>query len=156
MKKLLPFGVLVLLVAGGLAFAAASIDYRDSVQFMRAGLWVLPSSLNAQATTANKVTRMHNCGGRVDYDFPAIGPGGTGQAGGHLLSNAIPCTGALLGDDCHVKSTGGDGGILPDLFLSCYVSAANTVRIQANAMLDDAGTLDPSDAGHYIYIRSAQ
>ena len=103
------------LVGAGAAFAI-NVDFNPIPVWNQGGIWVMPSSLGAQITATNKVTRM--LAGSETFDF----------ANTTIVcedSTGVTVTGAQVGDTCHVglPAAPGNGSF------TCYVSAANTVKV---------------------------
>lgn len=133
--------------------AAAFVAITNTPAWFQGGIWVLPKSLNAQTTTAQKLTRAPGCD--LDYDFPALGP--DGKVGGGASTWAKTCTGAQMGDTCTVGAKAyADGGVPLDVLLSCFVTAPDTVVVHAHSLVNDAGVLNPVDAGYHVRLFSNQ
>jgi hypothetical protein len=99
-----------------LAGQVSNID--NTVRWMKGGFWALPQTLAAQATSAMKVTRMLGASATVDFASTAIGK---------IESTGITVTGALVGDPCAVGVPAAAGALKAQY--SCYVSAADTVKV---------------------------
>lgn len=149
MKNKFGFAVfLVVLLAAGLGLAAreARVEDYNSVYpaWFRSGFYVGPASINPPADDTNKVTRM--LAGSITFDF----------ASGTIVcedSTGITITGAQVGDPCFVGPpetlTAGGTGLHHNF--TCYVSAANTVKVRACA----AGTVDnPGSATFKVRVLS--
>lgn len=154
MKNLSLKSVVLLAIAiAGVASAAAFVQVVAQTAWFQNGIWVLPKSLNAQTTTAQKLTRAPGCD--LDYDFPALGP--DGKVGGGASTWAKTCTGAQMGDACSVGSKAyADGGVPVDVLLNCFVTAPDTVVVHAHSLVNDAGVLNPVDAGYHVRLFSNQ
>lgn len=145
--------VLLTIALGGLAYAAANVVPQDGAFWFRNGIWILPKSLNTSVTSAQKLTRAPGCD--LDYDFPALGP--DGKVGGGASTWAKTCTGAQMGDACSVGSKAyADGGVPVDVLLNCFVTAPDTVVVHAHSLVNDAGELNPVDAGYHVRLFSNQ
>lgn len=149
--KMRTFVMLLALITVGGAVAAAPAIFTTPIQ-AKAGVWILPQSLNAY-TAAEKLTRAPGCD--LDYDFPALGP--DGKVGGGASTWAKTCTGARVGDACTVGSNAyADGGVPVDVLLNCLVTATDTVVVHAHSLVNDAGVLNPVDAGYHVRLFSNQ
>lgn len=165
MKKLFVVGLLMfssmVLAAGAIALVAEGTFDRAAVfkpQLFIKGFFVGPELGSAKVTNSkeNKVTGIYS--GKFDFDFPAIGPGGAGQAGGHIRTPGMVLKGVQIGDPCivGVDKTMIDGGYAPDLELRAHVQFANSVILEAVAQLYDAGSIDMPDASYKVTCFSSQ
>lgn len=133
-KNWISFAVIVLLA--GIAYAAVERVDKYGGGFpvwFNKGLYVGPDSPSPTATTANKVTRLLSASGTVDF---------ASTRDGRVESSAITVTGAQAGDSCTVGENATAGALAADY--SCYVSAANAVKIrfQPKAISSGVCTLD--------------
>jgi len=145
--------ILSIALLAGVAVAAANVVPQDGAFWFRNGLWVKSKANNAQVTSAQKITNSSGCD--VDYDFPALGP--DGKVGGGASSFNRTCLGTVIGDSCEVGSKAyADGGVPVDVELRAFVLAADTVTIHAHAQVNDAGVLNPVDAGYHVRCWSNQ
>lgn len=143
--KIRTFVMLLALITVTGAVAAAPAIFTTPIQ-AKSGLSILPQSLIAYASTW-KLTRAPVCD--VDHDFPALGP--DGKVGGGSSSWAKSCPGTRVGDDCNVNSKAyADGGVPIDVELRGTVTADDTIVIHAHAQVNDAGVLNPVDAGYHV------
>lgn len=150
MKRTSLFVGLGLAVLVGTIAWAAPAPATDLFRWVKGGLTIGRSSTPPSATY-DPITDSR--GKYFAYDWPAIGPGGAGQAGGHLEGpGPIAVPGARVGDNCMVASdrTTYDGGKPRDLLVTCEVILPGYVHIRADAQLADAGSIDPVDAGYYF------
>lgn len=143
--------ILVALAAAVPATAAGTWAVYSSLQgWLGGGLYL---GANSTADAQNKIADAR--GVYFAWDFPSIGPGGAGQAGGHLDGPTFAKTGVLVGDNCDVTSDRSewDGGWPPDLVPRCRIPANGYIHLRVDYLVDDAGTVDPPDAGFYFYTR---
>lgn len=85
------------------------------------------------------------------YDFPVLSPTNSSGTDECLRSWNVTATGAVLTDGCFASNNFGvDGGaILPtNVHITCSVVAADTIAFDACAQLNDAGTINLTDAGY--------
>ncbi len=148
---------LALLLGAGVTFAVNTVPV-DLPQLFRGGLWILPSSLNAQITNANKITRsLGSTPATTAWDFPVIGLNDLDTP--CRVSGLMPMTGVKWGDTCDVQSDlGMDGGAaaLPDTVLLTCKSKNNGAVVKLCALFTDAGTYDAADGGFWIRTFSNQ
>lgn len=152
-NRLQLFAVLVFAFAGvGVAAAAATTIYGQHAWFQN-GATFKSFANRAQVTSAQKITNSSGCD--VDYDFPALGP--DGKVGGGASSFNRACLGTVIGDSCEVGSKAyADGGVPVDVELRAFVLAADTVTVHAHSQVNDAGVLNPVDAGYHVRCWSNQ
>lgn len=140
MKKLTGFILIATILGATLALAAT--------QYTRLlALNVLGKTLLGTTTeTSNVITK--SLGGSITFDFASVTITCEDSTG-------ITVTGAVAGDACHVgapTTISGAGTGLHSTF-SCYVSAADTVKVRHCA----AGTADnPASATYFVRVFSAQ
>ena len=133
---------LALALLAGLAHAV-SVDY-PLLSWFRAGFWVMPISLGAQTSTANKVTRM--LAGSATIDFASVTITCEDSA-------AITVTGAAVNDPCFVGPPTTISAASTGLHsnFTCYVNAADAVKVRHCA----AGTADdPASATFEVRVIS--
>lgn len=155
----------VLLAISGAAFAAAAsgpFSGIDTLQrWLKGGFYV---GTTATARSENKVTKM--LATRCDHDFPSVGAA-TATGLGQLVSNPCTLTGAALNDPCSTSTPStlldtDDGGTsIVAANFSCFVSAANTVKVRFHPAPkmdggDGVSFLDPLDAGFTVRVTSSQ
>lgn len=152
------------LAFAGVALAAAATGAMtvDTIQrWMKSGFY---AGSAATADTNNKVTKMLST--RCDHDFGSVGAA-SAVGMGQLVSNPCTLTGAALNDPCLTSTPStlldtDDGGTsITAANFSCFVSAANTVKIRFHpAVKLDGGSgasfLDPLDAGFTVRVISNQ
>lgn len=137
------------LMLAGLAFAAAESSKAWAIfqpklpSWLGGGLYIGTTVLG---DTGNKVTRA--LGGSIAFDFASVTTTCEDSTG-------ITVTGALTGDACFTgppTTISGAGTGLHSTF-SCYVSAADTVKVRHCA----AGTADnPASATYFVRVISSQ
>lgn len=110
--------VFVLLIVAGVAVAVAPYNTDQIGRWVQGSLYVMPKSLAAGVTTTNAVTRMLGGSETVDFASASIT---CVDSTGHTV------TGAQVGDAC---SVGTPAAATANATFSCYVSAANTVKIR--------------------------
>ena len=136
---------LALALLAGLAHAV-NVDY-PLLSWFRAGFWVMPISLGAQTSTANKVTRM--LAGSATIDFGSVSITCDDSA-------SITVPGAAVTDPCFVGPpvalwNDGGTGVGQHSDFTCFVYATNAVRVRHCA----AGTADdPASATFEVRIIS--
>lgn len=158
-NKLLNTAIIaVVLAISGVVYAAAASSWDQIAQFRPVvavkGFFVGP------VKGKNSVVRDVNNGltairvTPVDYDFPTIPA--EGAQGGTLSSADIAIdAGLLANDDCRVVGLARyDGGLIPQIKLTCYVKAFNTVVVTITNDSRDAGTFNPPDSGYEIWTTS--
>lgn len=122
--------LLAAVLFGAVAFAATEpVDRwtgRNPVQFIK-GTYTHPESIIVN--TSNKVTR--SLGGSATIDF-------TVQSVGRQESSGITVTGAQAGDPCAVGVPTAAGALAAEF--TCYVSAANTVKVVFAPKSEQSGT----------------
>lgn len=132
MKKL---AILVVLALGLVAFGAT--QYTRILNLNVTGKTLLGTTTE----TGNAITK--SLGGSATIDFASV----TTTC---VDSNAITVTGAVAGDVCLV---GPPASATANLSFTCYVSAADSVKVRACA----AGTAaDAASATYYVRVFSAQ
>lgn len=131
MKKLALIGVVLL---ASVAFAAAA-----ATRILN--LHVLNSLLIGSSTSTDAITKSLSASATID--FSSVTTTCTDSSG-------ITVTGAVAGDVC---SVGAPAAATANLNFTCYVSAADTVKVRACA----AGTAaDAASATYYVRVTSAQ
>lgn len=143
MKKLNIFALCALIALASLvAFAApANVNMDGNVRWMKLGFWVMPPSIGGQTVAANKVTRMLGTSSVQDFASATITC---------VDSAGITLTGAQAGDPCFV---GAPTTIAANTSFTCYVSAADTVKIR----YCPAGTAaDPPSGTYFVRVISSQ
>ena len=126
---------------------ALSVAALAATQFTRLlNVQVLGKTLLGTSTETNAVTHSYSASATIDFASVTI----TCED-----STGITVTGAVAGDACFVgapTTISGAGTGLHSTF-SCYVSAADTVKVRHCA----AGTADnPASATYYVRVFSAQ
>lgn len=130
-------GILAILAMGlltiGIAWAAVSPTSIDTGgRWSKSGIWIGTTSTET-AVQANRAAK--SLGGSATIDFTAV----TITC---VDSSGITVTGALANDVCQV---GPPAAATANLNFSCYVSAADTVKVRACA----AGTAADAASGIY-------
>lgn len=134
MKRHLSFLAALLLVGGG----ALAVDW--TVQ--RTPWAFLGTTYFGSAATASSTHAVVKAlAGSRDYNFPAT----TNTC---LDSPSITVTGVTLGDPCMVGVDQAPG----EYDISCYVSAADTVKVHFCPSPSDGGPNDPIDAGYRVRV----
>ncbi len=123
MKRALLF-VTGLVLLAGLALAASPTIQAVPWVF-KGGLWVASGDV-----AANKVTRILGKSATVDFASTSVG---------RVESSGITVTGALVGDTCTVGTTAAAGALAAQY--TCYVSAADTVKIVFNPLSHQRGSV---------------
>lgn len=144
------FGVLAVLAAG---FAlAAAINITSTAQWFQSRVFIGGKTTGTLPTASDQNGIADTRGAYFAWDFPSIGPGGAGQAGGHLDGPTFAKAGVLVGDNCLVTTDRSewDGGWPLGLVPRCRVPADGYLHLQVDYLVDDAGTVDPVDAGFYF------
>ena len=138
---------LLLLVAGA-AYGAINIERVQTLfkNVLFAGGGLVVSDTATRQVAANKVTEI--LPGTLTQDFLEMNDNACGD------SNPITVTGAAFGDRCIGPSM--DIAHTANAVMSCYVSAANTVKIRLCSNLGDAGTLNLPDASYGVTVFSHQ
>ncbi len=121
-KRILFLGVLLV---SALALAVGPYNKDQIGRWIQGPLYVMPPSLAAGVTTTNAVTRMLAGSESMNFGEVTIT---CADSTGHTV------TGAQIGDPCFVgvPADATDAGYV-NVTLSCYVSAANTVKVRACA-----------------------
>lgn len=152
MKKaiVITLAALTVCIAGvAVAVPAERVDMVLSVmpQWFRSGIYV--SGARIEPVKRNKVTKI--LANTAIYDFGGLS---TVELGTPCAdSDAITVTGAGFGDTC---SMGLDQVISDYASLSCFVSAANAVKVRACAFQTDGGEVDLPDASYTVRVISSQ
>lgn len=129
------FTFLAVLVLGLVAFGATQYTRINNLQVLGRTL------LGTGVETGNVITK--SLGGSATIDFASVTTTCTDSSG-------ITVTGAVAGDACFV---GAPAAATANLSFTCYVSAADTVKVRACA----AGTAaDAASATYYVRVFSAQ
>jgi len=140
-KRLLLVTTLLAAVAFGAASTIGAVD--ASARWMKSGAFF---GTTAGKTPGNRVSAAYS--GSIAFDFANVTITCEDSTG-------ITVTGAVAGDACFVgppTTISGAGTGLHSTF-SCYVSAADTVKVRHCA----AGTADnPASATYYVRVFSAQ
>ena len=140
MKKLIGFTLISIALLATLALGAT--QYTRNLNLQVVGRTLLGTTTESN----NLITR--SLGGSIAFDFASVTITCEDSTG-------ITVTGAVAGDACHVgapTTISGAGTGLHSTF-SCYVSAADTVKVRHCA----AGTADnPASATYYVRVFSAQ
>lgn len=144
MKKNFLAFLSVLLVAG-IAFAATEpiVELVSTIRptWFQSGLYVGPASVHPINETRNKITRILGSSEVFDFASSTITC---------LDSTGVTVTGAQLGDPCFASP---NIAWAANQEFSCYVSAANTVKVR----FCPAGTAaDPASATYFTRIISSQ
>jgi len=127
--------IAVVLAFTGLAWAAEQVERMGNTRpvHMGAGVYIGPDSvLNVQA---NKVTRAYGKSGTIDFTSTTVG---------RAESSGITVYGARTGDPCFVGVPAAAGALAAQY--SCYVSAADTVKVVFAPLSQQQGTAQ-FDAG---------
>lgn len=115
-------GILVAVLLSGVVFAAVEkVDtYGGGFPvYFNKGMYVSNGSVDSSSSTANRVSRLLSGSATIDFASTTVG---------RLESSAITVTGARTGDSCTVGENSTAGALKADF--SCYVSAANAVKIR--------------------------
>ncbi len=117
--------ILGVLVFSAIAFAVAPYNKDQIGRWIQGSLYVMPPSLAAGVTSTNAVTRMLAGSESMNFGELTIT---CADSTGHTV------TGAQIGDPCFVgvPADATDAGFT-NITLSCYVSAANTIKVHACA-----------------------
>ena len=131
MKKLI---AVIVVLAGLIAYAVTEkkVDkYAGAFPvWFNNGLYVGPNNPSPIKDTKNKVTRLLAGSATVDFASATVG---------RIESTGITVTGARANDECTVGENATAGALKADF--SCYVSAADTVKIRFEPKDQYIGTL---------------
>lgn len=93
-------------------------------------LFVINKLLVGSVTEANAITKVFSASGTVDFASTSVG---------RVESSGITVTGAVAGDTCVVGTTTAAGALAAQY--TCYVSAADTVKIVFNPLSHQRGSV---------------
>lgn len=133
--------ILGVLVFSAIALAVAPYNIDQIGRWVQGSLYVMPKSLAAGVTTTNAVTRMLAGSETVDFASATIT---CIDSTGHTV------TGAQVGDACIV---GAPAAATANATFSCYVSAANTVKVR---FCPSGTAADPAEASYATRLISNQ
>ena len=140
MKRAMKFGVFGLLLLVGFAWAAP-MPIVDPIGRWVQGQLCIGSNKATSCSTANQVTRWLGASSVIDFASSTITT---------VDSAGITVTGALAGDPCFV---GPPSAIVANASFTCYVSAADTVKVR----FTPAGTAaDPLSGTFFVRVISSQ
>ncbi len=127
---------LLFFVLAGTAFAVKE-GFTDKVagsfpQWFQKGIYVSSVLNNAPSTTANKVTGIFHASATIDFASTTVGS---------LDHSGTTITGVAVGDSCFV---GAPGTPASNATFSCYVSAANTVKVRFTPTAANVGAITMS------------
>lgn len=131
-RTFLSITVALLALAAGLAFAQTNITSNLNLGVLNK-FWIGPRST---WTTGNAMTKVLSASGTVDFAATSVGT---------IESSGITVTGATAGDPCSVGVPAAAGALASAY--TCYVSAADTVKIKFTPQSFQRGSCTTADAG---------
>ena len=118
MKRIILVGLFIAAVAHAATERVDKTGGAYPVHFNK-GVYIGPNVPNPTNSTANKVSRLLSTSATIDFTSTLVG---------RVESTGITLTGARVGDACMVGENATAGALKADF--SCYVSAADTVKIR--------------------------